>query len=312
MTRVAGNYILRKQDWQDFALRRVVRIAPLYWLVTIAYVPMLLRNQMLSWQSITKTIIFLPIFDGLEFIKPLIYVGWTLSFEIYFYLTIALWMRLSTKNVLFKTALFLVSLSLIGSITNFTWSLPRFMASPLLLEFAYGLIIGIVYDYISTLKTLGINGSVIAALILGLGVITMIGSIWTGYGSISEVDAVLSDNKVALYRSVVWGIPCALVIAGYVFIEKLLPLGALHAKLIRPMEMIGDASFSCYLIHIRLIGIFSNVGSKLISNNPDLYILGCVAFCVICSLLVYNFIEKPLIKFINKLAFPTDIRPSSV
>jgi peptidoglycan/LPS O-acetylase OafA/YrhL len=311
MTRVARRYITREQGWQDFALRRVVRIAPLYWLVTLAYVPMLLRNQTLSWQSITKTIIFLPVFDGNEFVKPLVYVGWTLSFEIYFYLTIALLMRLSSRNVLLKTAFFLAVLSTIGSLINFTWALPRFLTSPLLLEFAYGLLIGILYDR-ATILTGGLYGRVIATLILALGVLTMVGSIWTGYGSISEVDAVLGDNKIALYRSIVWGVPCALLIAGYLFIEKLLPLGELHTKLIRPLEIIGDASFSCYLIHIRLIGIFSNMGAKLIGNHPDIYIFGCMLFCLICSLIVYTFIEKPLLRFVNKLVFPPINRLSSV
>jgi exopolysaccharide production protein ExoZ len=72
--------------WRRFIVLRLVRIVPMYWLTTIAKllsiaaVPEIARHTYLTTWNTIASFLFLPAADGAGFVKPVLAVGWTLSF----------------------------------------------------------------------------------------------------------------------------------------------------------------------------------------------------------------------------------------
>ena len=91
----------------EFVVRRLARIAPLYWLFTSVFIILLLlspsaatKNSM-SWANTLGSYMFLPTprpFDGA--IKPVFSSGWTLNYIVLFYLVLGLSLRLSRYRAL--------------------------------------------------------------------------------------------------------------------------------------------------------------------------------------------------------------------
>lgn len=90
--------LITEKDASGFFRRRLLRIAPFYWLCTFAYLVVMFRWPMLrpwSWdadftQKFGRSIFFIA-GDGL----PLLGVGWTLNLEMYFYALLALALLIS-------------------------------------------------------------------------------------------------------------------------------------------------------------------------------------------------------------------------
>ena len=65
--------------------------------------------------------------------------------------------------------------------------------------------------------------------------------------------------------------------------------------------MLGDASYSIYLIHIWILLRISDVRFPWMKQiNGDLLIWILVVICAAGGLLLYHFVEKPLLRFLQR------------
>lgn len=85
----------KKLDLYDFALRRVTRLAPSYWLLTliaaiaIFYYPQIARyRNSLELDWLISSLLFFPSGTTYGLEKPLLGVGWTLNYEFLFYASV--------------------------------------------------------------------------------------------------------------------------------------------------------------------------------------------------------------------------------
>ncbi len=226
----------------EFVVRRIIRIVPLYWLLTLAIVvafllrPTLFPRTTLSLASVIQSLLFVPYINpgfGGELV-PILYPGWTLNFEMYFYAIFALVLfsplrfRVALNGLVFFVLLALRYLY----VTNLddTHSLTSFYTSPKIFEFWSGMIIGAMY----------LNGQL---------------RISVPYGAMGIVSGFLillfNFNSLPLpYRT--WGnstlaylLPAALIV--------LCALASESARIRAPnrfLTLLGDASYSIYLSHI--------------------------------------------------------------
>lgn len=97
----------RRLDLYDFAIRRVTRLAPSYWLLTLVaatvifYFPEIARyRNSLEFDWLISSLFFFPngTTYGLE--KPLLGVGWTLNYEFLFYSSIFAFFAVLEKKLL--------------------------------------------------------------------------------------------------------------------------------------------------------------------------------------------------------------------
>ena len=137
----------------DFMERRLVRIVPMYWLMTALTLLKLygvhlhpdMKNNgphaVISAGYVVSSFFFVPFRNSLGAVQPVLMVGWTLSFEMLFYLLFAcaLALRISEVRLLAPA---MVALAAIGLWHGNIDPAIGVLASPLLLEFLAGVLIG--------------------------------------------------------------------------------------------------------------------------------------------------------------------------
>src|SRR5215208_5827615 len=76
--------------WWTFIKHRIVRIVPLYWLLTTAKLLLVLffsdlaLRSSLEFDYVARSYLFFPVVDGAGHFRPLLPVGWTLTYEFLF------------------------------------------------------------------------------------------------------------------------------------------------------------------------------------------------------------------------------------
>ena len=129
-----------------FLRHRVVRIVPLYWLMTtvkilavVALGGVVLRTG-LDFNFVAGSYLFLPVVDSAGHFRPVLPVGWTLTYEFLFYLLFAaaLALRIDILRIVIP------GLGLIAAAALFrteTWPAWTILFDTIVLEFVFGVML---------------------------------------------------------------------------------------------------------------------------------------------------------------------------
>lgn len=260
-----------------FLRRRLVRIAPLYWIVTgltcaLSLLPGAMRSFRFDATSLAKSLLFIPYRNGDGDILPLLVPGWTLNYEMFFYIVFAA--LLAFRRPRAKAIALLLVLGGVGAIVPFQDPVAATFTSPLLVEFAAGLALSIANP---------IRGGLLGALVLMLGL--------GGFAAM----AVAGDLGITGIGRVLWlGIPAMLVVAGALAIER-----AGKWPRIPGAKAIGDASYSLYLTHGLVLAATARIALHLGLNRWLEMALG-VGVSFLVAVLIYNSFERPAIRWFRR------------
>jgi exopolysaccharide production protein ExoZ len=269
----------------DFFLARIARVAPLY----LAVFPLAFLHKAyvswpaIPWRSAWNGLFYLPIFDWNDYTLPPLAVGWTLSFEMWFYVAFALLLNVwkPTKVALLLPLLFFAGA---GAMTLYhgAWYLPRFLFHPFVLEFAFGCIV---------FQTQNAVKAVASWLLLAGGLFYMlVFSRHTGFLG-WHVDLLSQHMDWAWERVLLWGFPSALVAAGLVGLER-----NSHLVLPRALVWLGGISYSLYLTHWFSVMIFAALGKKLGLHDLAAVMVVVVISTLVVAWLCWRWVEQPLTK----------------
>ncbi|AXF24653.1 acyltransferase [Burkholderia pyrrocinia] len=288
---VIGGFIMScaaPREGRAFLGKRLIRIVPLYWLTTLGvYAIAVLRPQWLNTTTagldyLVKSLLFVPYVDDSGHRGPLNPNGWTLEYEMLFYLAVAASLRFVRAR--YATALAALLLALVCVTLGATGAtvVAAHPGMPLMLEFGLG-----VLAY-WTLET-GI-GSRIAA------------SVWAALAAASVAALALlpalHDVPSGFARVAGWGGPACVLIVSLVALE-------LHGRKIanRLAMALGAASYSIYLIHPFVIGI----AGKIIGARADLGTSSGIAVTFACLVAIcasgfacHVWIEKPMLAMLDR------------
>jgi exopolysaccharide production protein ExoZ len=260
---VISGFIMLVATWEKdispgrfFALR-TARVVPLYWIATLG---MALgagagaRNTLLS-------LAFVPYGTN-----PVLYPGWTLNYEMYFYLIFALSL-LSRYRLQLLVGMMLL---LVGMGYAHHWESPvaQVYTNSMLLEFLGGAALG--YVWMRGKLTAGLRLS-IAAVVAGTVFIVIRG-----------------HNGPVVIR-----------VAGI----GLLIAGCLHPRICAwksdLLMKMGDASYSTYLSHPFILIAMAAMYHPLTLLSSVMFVAtGCV-LCQIAGWLCYRFVERPMTDFLQ-------------
>lgn len=264
------------QAARDFMSARITRIAPMYWILTslmlvIVWAVPSLKDTDFTVMQIVTSYLFIP-YEVKEHgnAYPVLYVGWTLTYEMFFYAVFALSILFSERRMRWALPAFFAVLSLL-SLTRPMPFIFRFLTAPLLLEFVFGCLFA--WAYLSGYRmSRPASAALVAAGILGFTILTP--------GSSME------------HRTVFAGIPAALLVSGMIFWES--ADGWVGGSL---LPKIGDASYSLYLLQALTIPAFARLLAgvdKLRILPGDIACLLLVATTVMVSVLVYRVLERTM------------------
>jgi peptidoglycan/LPS O-acetylase OafA/YrhL len=215
------------------------------------------------------------------------FIGWTLCFEMLFYL--GMYVYQLSRFVSFEAKIAWIFLSSATAMMLLTEaSLRSFFLNPIIVEFGFGVVIG--QAYLS--RTALTKAESIAAVLAGVVLAAL--SLIAGYGRIADADLTISGVASA-HRVLVWGIPCALIALGGLHIKIANPSSRYMAALI----VIGDASYSIYLVHLFALSALRK-SSIMAILPPDALILVLTVVGIFAGYLSFRLIEQPIMRC-NKL-----------
>jgi len=257
----------------EFLWRRLIRIAPLYWLASLAAVtidlirPGLLGELDASLRNTLLTLAFLPHESAGAGPAPVLWQGWTLEYEMFFYVLCGLALLAPRANRLKYLCALLVALVTIGFLSPSEHRIAQIYTGPLLLEFVAGVGLGAAWR--ESMLPRPIYGVIM--VVLGLGVY-----------SAQQLGAL----PLVGVRALDWGAPALLIVAGALSIER----GG-WAPRSKSWLILGDASYSLYLTHgFAISGVLWVFSSLPLASRVAL----CVAASIVVALCSYFLVERPI------------------
>jgi len=211
-----------------FFVHRLIRIVPLYWLVTTLYVfvawivPSFGKSYSIDFVIASYFFVPWPQLDGV--MQPVVGQGWTLNYEMPFYLVFSLALFAPRRAAVLGASLALTAVVAAGVVFQPSQQILRFLTYPIVIEFVFGMLIGLAYREGLRLPSWAGWTLIIAGLALILG---------------SELLHAWVSGRVML-----WGVPAALAVAGAT-------LGGVQmsGRSWRGLVLIGEASYALYLTH---------------------------------------------------------------
>ena len=288
--RMADSHPVRRSALaREFLTRRITRIFPLYWILTLVLVLELqLGRHKIHWHTFhwLPTLLLLP---SLRYRgnAPLLSLGWSLMFEMYFYFILAAFLLWSPSSLVKKTAVFLCGMVLVGTLVGIHRPVIVIWMNPIILEFVFGCIIGMVFargeSHSRRSNRIGLWLAVAGAGLLAA-------TIFTGYGKASEQDWIMAGYACWL-RVAVWGVPAALLVAGIIFWNP--KMSSLPARM---LVFLGDASYSIYLCTIPARSVVEHFWRIFGRLGADTGVFLAAIFCTAVGVLCYLLLERPMMR----------------
>lgn len=257
-----------------FLVRRFVRIAPLYYVMTLVLFaialafPAWLNTERAGFWHLITSLAFLPYLTDDGAVTPILSLGWTLNYEMFFYVLIALTTRLFGDRTLMTTVMILIGLAMAGRLMTDPNDIVDFYTDPIILEFAAGVLI---YRY-------GFRDQQPRNLVVvATAFVASVFAWWSGFADLLD-----------LGRFVELGLPASLIVAGGVYLFSFRAVW---------LERLGDWSYSTYLIHLYLIQLAVKLIApaglpELLAPWPMLAII--LPATIIASAALYYGFEQPV------------------
>lgn len=264
---------------RTFLVRRLVRITPLYWLVTLLMVVLALAaNRLDSANPALLSLAYIPYLNEAGEVQPLHGVGWTLNYEMEFYLFFALCLCFSRK-----AGAVLLSAILIGVVlcrdallvpfagSEFWTTAVRFWSEPIVLFFLGGFWLGMLRGWLDRHRHCP---HMRMDVLMGVLLTTLIG-----------YEVLLWYDQMPRWLEAVFalGLVAALGLTSSVAVSPAA----------RFLKLLGDASYSTYLTHGFFLAVMYKLNAGVLPPLPYL----AVAFIGsnLVGLVTYKLIEKPML-----------------
>jgi exopolysaccharide production protein ExoZ len=220
---------------------------------------------------------------------PLYTLGWSLNYEVFFYLLFAVFIVLPARRAVLALGATLLLVVLAGWAAAPDSVALRFWSQPIVLEFGLGALIA--WAWLGPTRRIGAP----AALLLGAGALALV--LVDPLGLAVKVVGASTPN--GLTRLVAWGLPAAAVLMAAVFYEKGRQIDTRRWSF---LVRLGDCSYSLYLMHpFALIAISKGWMALQMQRffGWEFLALACLAGSVGLALVSYRWIEKPATRWLQ-------------
>ena len=264
-----------------FIMNRVRRVAPLYWFFTLLMaaifliMPSVFAKTELSAEILIKSLFFIPHFSSAHpgEVWPIVAPGWSLVFEMYFYLLFALslFAREQLRLILITAAI--TGIFIIAHLTNNGSAFSQFFSDNVVFEFIFGMLLAYAWKRGWRLSP-------------GIGAVLFV----LGFALLLMHSQNLGLAAFALPGILLHGIPATMVVAGTLFVT--LPENKLGV-------LLGDASYALYLSHIFVLGLLRKILPPVLGDGPIaayLFVAISLVVCLIVSVPVHHYIDNWLLR----------------
>ncbi|HEX4342980.1 MAG TPA: acyltransferase [Verrucomicrobiae bacterium] len=280
MATITRGRFQKSHGTKTFLLRRAGRIYPLYWFYTLLYLPIFLFKP--EWMNRPGADGNIAVFQSFFLLpqktSPIVGQGWTLVYEMFFYLVFGLILLRPERQkikILFAWAMLIIGGNILcQSTTGFLHDSPALLIATdlMILEFIAGC-------FVAELVAENVHRGATIALVVGLVTLPVIG----GATEIYHLSRVLCL------------LPAALVVYGAASIE------AKHKYVFpKPLRFVGDISYSLYLGHMAAVLLVMKFFQMIHPGQGPLVHLAFISTAIAAALALgvvsYYWIEKPLLQ----------------
>jgi peptidoglycan/LPS O-acetylase OafA/YrhL len=274
----------------EFLFHRARRILPLYYLVTLFVFaiaitfPFVLQHTTTDLHALLKSLAFVPFEKAPGRIYPLYYLGWTLNYEIFFYLVFAL-----SLSIWYEMRVALCAVILSACVLFGLWNpapgnvILYFYSQPILLDFLLGMIIALFRDQI----------------VFAMGRIWVLPwlALLTGVAGLATASSFLpvspSLHAPPTNTFLTFGVPMGLIVIAAVGFADVRTRG-------RPwqfLQEIGNASYSIYLTHFFVVGALIALAHRIALPPTSQIALAAAALplTAMVGIAVYRGFERPVL-----------------
>ena len=289
---------------REFMRRRLIRIVPLYWTALTLRVFVLTAGVLLGAKTfpdgtaIIASYLFIP-YDAMGFGPrypfPILDLGWTLNYEMFFYVLFALFVVLRREQAVLAVVSCLMGGVLLATVFPPEHVALHFWFQPITLEFALG----------ATIALFFIRGVVISCA-TRIAMISAAVLLWLV--PVSWFADMSGPGFYGWTRLAIWGAGAALIVAAAV-------LGPTEFKSVwsRSLAALGNSSYALYLLHpfvfILIKAALAEVTVPQILGWPLVILTAGLA--VTAAALFHRYAEDPVILFLRKTT-STRIAPARV
>lgn len=258
-----------------FITRRFERIVPLYWLATTLKIALLLLAPSLAIHAlgsawfVASSYLFLSVFNHSSQ-DPVLPVGWTLNYEMLFYVIFAVIIGMKWRLVPVLTVV-LGSLSALAVFAHLR-GIEFHGYDPIVLEFLAGVILAKLTVNLNPLLCATIAFSGFAVLLYS------------------------PQGDVSIGRVLIWGLPAVAIVAGAIGLER-------RIRVPKWVVEIGDASYAIYITHgfvlpvVGLILAHLRIGQEFITLAV---VTSGIMGSTILGIVVHRFVDQPMLDYFHK------------
>lgn len=279
----------RERSARQFLLMRAIRIIPVYWFYTLAaailmfLLPKLFRANELSPRHLILSLLFIPHEIGDNNLSPVIKQGWTLNYEMFFYVLFAVAMAVCFSRRVAISATVIVVLVFAGCwarLGHYELGTAGFYLDSILLEFVFGMLLARMF---------------LAGKFPPLRPFLALALAACGFFLMFALDPWYS----APMRAIVYGVPAAIIVFGALAFE--MNCQSVHISF---MEFIGNASYSIYLVHIFPIAAIRSfwAGEQLSTQSLasfTLFLIISVASAIAFGAASYYAVERTSLRYLR-------------
>lgn len=266
---------------KDFLISRISRIYPAYWLITLIVFalaqvrPELVNSSYIGTPSIVKSLFLFP-----DKTLPWLNVGWSLIYEMWFYILLGILIFLRKSFVI----VIVISYGFFLLVHSNFYSDPvaKLVTDALIIEFLLGFFIGMLYFssnvLLKTSKLLLISLASLAVLF------------FTFYFSL--------EISPRLQRLVFFGLSALAFVSLFIAYFDFF-----NGWWFSPFIYIGKISYSVYLTHILFLNAFIYVAVKVFDAGFFIFAVNffSLIFAFICGAIYFSLVEAPLSKRLKLL-----------
>lgn len=264
---------------------RIVRILPLYWVTTLLSVlaglvlPAFKHKSVFTSVYVARSLLFIPSTNPMTGApEPALGVGWTLNYEMFFYVVLALMLVLGVRRLHWAVLAVFSSLVALGVWFNPEEIILKSWTQTIILEFMFGVLL-------ARARLSGFRiGTIWQVVLVCAGVVSWLSVAQFSIGPVNM-------------RGVVWGLSAAAIFAGAV-------MGRKQVTYPRSITLIGDASYSLYLTHLFVMRSCSILAYHLpVNHTLQMWIFLAIfpPAAVAFSILSYRKFELPTLHFGRQL-----------
>ncbi len=285
-------------DTSQFMMRRLIRIVPIYWSSTLALyalivlMPSVFRSASSDPELLVKSLLFVPdgshveTSDGIP--HPTLAGGWTLNYEMYFYVMFGIALACSRRWATLITTALITAVVVVVHVTNLD-SRPEahFYGYPIVFEFAFGMLafhlLGVAEAAAKVTRPSAMQKWLLIAVIV------------VGFTLIAFSAMIFGEAP----RWIVAGVPSFAIVLAAVVLERVHDVKITN----RIAVMVGDASYVLYLIQAYVLyGVIRLViGKREFAELPgQLLTIPLMALSVVASIAIYKLYEQPILRVLKR------------